>query len=88
MIFVSRRPSFSLDIAEAQPARQHFGGVLPEQGRGLDFGGAVEAHRPGRHLEGAGRVLHGLQDAALVKLGSFINSIVSSTAPAGTPARR
>ena len=42
--------------------------MLAEQRGGLDRGrGAVEAHRKGRHPQGPGGVLHGLDDAALDK---------------------
>src|SRR6267154_3249767 len=52
--------------AEAEPGAEHFGIVLAEQWRRLDlWRRAVEAHRPGRHLDLAGgRVLDRLHDAA------------------------
>src|SRR6516164_11163346 len=70
--FGSDHPFFlqSIDIGRthAKPLAEDLRGMLSEQRGGLQLWRfAVEAHRPGRHLEGACRVLHDLQDAALGK---------------------
>src|SRR5438874_4921840 len=54
--------------AHAEPVAEHLRVVLPEQWGRVEFRRlSVEANRPGRHLERAGRVLRCLQDAALGK---------------------
>src|SRR6516164_11118981 len=56
-----------LDIAgtHAEPLAENLRRVLPEQRGGLELWRLpVKAHRPGRHLERAGRMLCSLQDAA------------------------
>src|SRR5581483_241637 len=58
-----------LALAEPEPAFQHLGRMLPQHGRSLHGrSGPVVADRPGRHhVAFDGRVIHGLQDAALVE---------------------
>src|SRR5579864_3757091 len=55
---------------ETKPFAQDFIGVLSEQRRRFDLRRApAKAHRPARHLEGAGgRMLHRLHDAAVLEI--------------------
>src|SRR5262245_26643378 len=58
----------ALDIggAQAEPIAKDLRRVLAEQRGGFEFWRLpIKAHRPGRHLEGAGRMIRNLQNAAL-----------------------